>query len=352
MSDLNLVQTTRAALISKIKASNQPQEILKDPSYKALFDVLKSLPENERAEYGRLLNELKKELNDLILKKTTSNLPVRSTYLDLSAPFDINQSEASIAFSSTSEGSIHPITEELELILDIFERLGFEATESYEIDDDYHMFESLNFPEGHPARDDFDTFTLDQLDAKQKPLVAIAHTSAMQNRILNLKRADLIQHKIPIASVIPGRVFRNEDVDARHEHTFYQLEGVYVSEQVSVANLMSVLREFMENYFEQAIELKVQPFYFPFTEPSFEFATTCPFCQKAGCKICSFSGYIELLGCGMIHPNVLRMAQIDPEKYSGFAFGLGFMRLIMIKYNIEDIRHFFSANLDFLRQFK
>jgi phenylalanyl-tRNA synthetase alpha chain len=151
--------------------------------------------------------------------------------------------------------------------------------------------------------------------------------------------------------VIPGRVFRNEDLDARHEHTFYQLEGVYVDEGINAGHLIATLKTFLEEYFGQDLEVKTQPFYFPFTEPSFEFTISCPFCQKKGCNVCSYTGWIELLGCGMIHPNVLKQGGIDPAKYTGFAWGMGIDRLVMMKYGIEDVRHFESANLKFLRQF-
>ncbi len=206
------------------------------------------------------------------------------------------------------------------------------------------MFGSLNFPKDHPARDDYDTFVTDE------GLIAPAHTSTMQNRVLKERKANLEKGK-PIAVVIPGRVFRNEDVDATHEHTLYQIEGVYVSEGVHAGHLMATLKTFLEEYYGQELDVKTQPFYFPFTEPSFEFALSCPFCKKQGCGICKQAGWIELLGCGMIHPNVLKEAGIDPEKYTGFAWGMGTMRLVMMKYGIEDIRHFQSGNLKFLRQF-
>ena len=227
---------------------------------------------------------------------------------------------------------------ELEKILDIFARMGFNAIESRELDDDYHMFGSLNFPKGHPARDDYDTFVTDD------GLIAPAHTSTMQNRVLKTV-------KPPIRVVIPGRVFRNEDLDARHEHTFYQLEGIYVERDINVGHLLATLKTFLEEYYGQQLEVKIQPFYFPFTEPSFEFALSCPFCKKTGCQICSHTGWIELLGCGLIHPNVLREGGINPDEYSGFAWGFGVDRLVMMKYGVEDIRHFHSGNLDFLRQF-
>jgi phenylalanyl-tRNA synthetase alpha chain len=172
----------------------------------------------------------------------------------------------------------------------------------------------------------------------------------MQNRVLKQYKKDLETGK-GIRFVIPGRVFRNEDLDARHEHTFYQLEGVYADEGINAGHLIATLKTFLEEYFGQDLEVKTQPFYFPFTEPSFELVVSCPFCQKKGCHICSYVGWIELLGCGMIHPNVLKEGGVDAKKYTGFAWGMGIDRLVMMKYGIEDVRHFESANLKFLRQF-
>jgi phenylalanyl-tRNA synthetase alpha chain len=219
-----------------------------------------------------------------------------------------------------------------------------------EIDDEFHMFSSLNFPPDHPARDDYDTFTTVQKDKAGNNLIAPAHTSTMQHRVLKQYKDNLEQGH-PIAAVIPGRVFRNEDLDARHEHTFYQLEGVYVDKGINAGHLIATLKTFLQEYYKKDIEVKTQPFYFPFTEPSFEFALSCPFCDKKGCNVCSYSGWIELLGCGMIHPYVLSQAGIDPNIYTGFAWGGGIERLVMMKYGIEDIRYFESARLDFLRQF-
>jgi phenylalanyl-tRNA synthetase alpha chain len=189
-----------------------------------------------------------------------------------------------------------------------------------------------------------------QTDKDGKQLIAPAHTSTMQHRVLKALKPNLEEGR-PIAVVIPGRVFRNEDLDARHEHTFYQLEGVYVGKGIHAGHLMATLKTFLQEYYQQELEVKTQPFYFPFTEPSFEFALSCPFCQKKGCNVCSYSGWIELLGCGMINPNVLKMAGIDPTVYTGFAWGGGIERLVMMKYDIEDIRHFESGKLDFLKQF-
>ncbi|MEX1059367.1 MAG: phenylalanine--tRNA ligase subunit alpha, partial [Candidatus Saccharimonadales bacterium] len=265
--------------------------------------------------------------------------------IDVTAPFDINvEPENRPKLLPTEYGGKHPLMTELEDTLDIFARMGFVAVESRELDDDYHMFGSLNFPPGHPARDDYDTFVTDE------GLIAPAHTSTMQNRVLRQYGGNLKDGR-PIAVVIPGRVFRNEDLDARHEHTFYQLEGVYVDKGIHAGHLVATIKAWLSNYYRRDIDIKIQPFYFPFTEPSFEFAASCPFCDGDGCNVCGYTGWIELGGCGMIHPNVLREGDVDPNKYTGFAWGFGIERLVMLKYNIEDIRHFESGNLAFLRQF-
>lgn len=318
-------------------------DILKAIELKALFDELKTLPSDQRAAFGQEVNQLRQELTALVRNHTehASALPP----IDVTAPFDASGAEHRPVLLPTEQGSRHPLMTELDAVLDIFERMGFEAVESRQIDDDFHMFEALNFPAGHPARDDYDTFMTEE------GLIAPAHTSTMQHRVLAARKDDLEAGKA-IRVVIPGRVFRNEDLDARHEHTFYQLEGVYVDKGIHAGNLIATLKTFLQAYYQTELEVKTQPFYFPFTEPSFEFALSCPFCAKAGCGVCSQSGWIELLGCGMIHPNVLKMAGIDPAVYTGFAWGGGIDRLVMMKHDIEDIRHFGSGKLEFLRQFR
>lgn len=240
--------------------------------------------------------------------------------------------------------------QEIGTLGNIFERMGFVIEESREIDDQFNMFEALNFPKNHPARDDWDTFMTKEKDANGDAFIAPAHTSTMQNRLLKKYKSNLDTDE-PIAVVVPDRVFRNEDLDARHEHTFYQFEGIYVAKNVHAGMLVATLKTFLEEYYGKSIDVRVNPFYFPFTEPSFEFSLSCPFCEKAGCNVCSQSGWIELLGCGMIHPNVLKHADIDPNIYTGFAWGGGVDRMVMMKYGIEDVRLFESAKLDFLRQF-
>jgi phenylalanyl-tRNA synthetase alpha chain len=340
------ISDVAAQLRQRFDELENKQEILRAVELRALYAQIPTLPAEERASFGQEINQLKQEVEGWVAehKDQAEALPP----IDVTAPKDINAPFPELLPSS--QGSKHPLMRELETVLDIFYRMGFTAVESREIDDDYHMFGSLNFPEGHPARDDYDTFMTTQTDQNGKSFIAPAHTSTMQNRVLQAGRDDLDAGR-PIAAVIPGRVFRNEDLDARHEHTFYQLEGVYVAKGVHAGNLIATLKTFLQTYYGKELQVKTQPFYFPFTEPSFEFAISCPFCDGQGCHICSQSGWIELLGCGMIHPNVLEEAGVDPTVYTGFAWGMGIERLVMMKYGIEDVRYFESGKLDFLRQF-
>ena len=335
----------RVAELLRERVVNLPNraDILRATELKALFESLKTMPPEERGAFGKEVNALQNELRQIVERSSAENDNL--SVIDLTAPFDENvDSDKRPAYLPTNLGSVHPLMNELNKILDIFYRMGFTAVESRQLDDDYHMFSSLNFPADHPARDDYDSFMTTE------GLIAPAQTSTMQNRIM-VKYKDNLEKGLPIAAVIPGRVFRNEDLDARHEHTFYQLEGVYVNKGVNVGNLIATLKTFLQEYYGKELDVKTQPYYFPFTEPSFEFALSCPFCDKKGCSICSLTGWIELLGCGMIHPNVLKEAGIDPEVYTGFAWGVGLDRMVMMKYDIEDVRYFESGRLDFLRQF-
>ena len=342
----NIAKTLKKRIV---ETSNNP-DVLRSVELRALFDELKTLPGDQKAAFGKQLNMLRQDLTAQIkaLKDSEEALPP----IDVTAPFDINIKPSEMPSLLPAEhGSRHPINTEFEKVLDIFYRMGFTVLESREIDNDFNMFEALNFPEGHPARDDYDTFVTVQKDQKGQPLIAPAHTSTMQNRALKKFKSNLEEGN-SIAVVIPGRVFRNEDLDARHEHTFNQLEGIYVAENVNVGNLISTIKIFLQEYYGKKLDVRTQPFYFPFTEPSFEFTMSCPFCDTKGCGVCSHSGWIEIMGCGMIHPNVLKNAGIDSNKYTGFAWGVGIERLVMMKYGIEDIRHFESGKLEFLRQFK
>lgn len=340
----------RREIVLAVSQSKSPREFLRDRRLRELYDQIKSLPPVERGPFGKQINELKQAIEQAIDARLEELEKVDLKPIDVTAPMDVNSPKPELL--PGEQGTIHPLSAEIERISEIFNRMGFITEESREIDDQFHMFESLNFPKGHPARDDYDTFMTEETDSNGDRLIAPAHTSTMQNRVL-MKYRDNLEKGEAIAAIVPDRVFRNEDLDARHEHTFYQVEGVYVAHRVNVGNLIATLQEFLQEYYGKKLDVRVNPFYFPFTEPSFEFALSCPFCEgkNPDCKVCSGEGWIELLGCGMIHPNVLRAAQIDPNEYTGFAFGCGIDRLVMMKYGIEDVRHFESGKLDFLEQF-
>ena len=333
-----------------IATSTTPKQVLHSSELQGLYGHIRQLPPEERSAFGQKVNALKQELEAAIAAREEELSRVDLPPIDVTAPMDVNAKIPSLLPSD--QGTIHPLMREIQQISDIFNRMGYVTEESREIDDQFHMFESLNFPKGHPARDDYDTFMTEETDANGDRLIAPAHTSTMQNRVLKKYHGNL-ENGEAIAAIVPDRVFRNEDLDARHEHTFYQVEGMYVAKGVNVGNLIATLQEFLQEYYGKKLDVRVNPFYFPFTEPSFEFALSCPFCEgkNPDCKVCSGEGWIELLGCGMIHPDVLKAADIDPNEYTGFAFGCGIDRLVMMKYGIEDVRHFESGKLDFLEQF-
>ena len=315
--------------------------ILKSPEIKELYQQIRQIPVDLRKEFGKQVNQLKDEVTNWLDDNHT--VQTEKSTIDVTAPRDVNVSwEQDMVGLFAAQGSLHPISIELANILDIFSRMGFSVLESRQIDDDYHMFEALNFPLGHPARDDYDTFMTED------GLIAPAHTSTMQNRILVAGKANLEKGQ-PIAVVVPGRVFRNEDLDVTHEHTFYQIEGVYVDKGVNVGNLIATLKTYMSEFFGQVLNIKIQPFYFPFTEPSFEFAIERPESMKKDGS--EAEKWLEIGGCGLINSNVLKYAGIDSNTYTGFAFGFGVERMVMMKNGIEDVRHFESARLEFLRQF-
>jgi phenylalanyl-tRNA synthetase alpha chain len=334
------IQAIYDVLLPKAQAGDAA--VLRGAELKSLYEEIKTLPPEDKANFGQQVNELKKELEALVGSGTSNTAEVLP--IDITAPWGINTPEAERPQVLPAHmGTQHPLTKEIDRILDIYYRMGFTAVESKQLDDDYHMFESLNFPEGHPARDDYDTFMTDE------GFIAPAHTSTMQNRVLKTFKGNLEKGEA-IAVVIPGRVFRNEDLDATHEHTFHQLEGVYVQKGANVGNLIAVLKSYMSEFFGQELHVKIQPFYFPFTEPSFEFAVERPKAMRKDNS--EAEQWLEIGGCGMIHPNVLTEAGIDPKVYTGFAWGFGIERMVMLRNGIEDVRHFHSAKLEFLRQFK
>ncbi len=334
---MNTADSIIVDLLARVKTSEQPHEVLRAPELRSFADTIKALPPEERAAAGRELNELKQKLQQAVEQRQTELDEASLLPIDVTAPCDVNGMLPNLL--PTEQGTRHPITTELERIVDIFTRMGFDAHESRQLDNDWNMFGALNFPEGHPARDGYDTFRTEE------GYIPPAHTSTMQNRVLKAGKEKL-EAGGQIASISYGRVFRNEDVDPTHEHTFYQQEGVFVSRDASLAQMLGTLRAFFEEYYGQKLAIRTQPGYFPFVEPGLEFMIEKP--ASIGGKP---GDWLEMLGCGMIHPNVLKAAAIDPETYRGFAWGGGVERMIMLKYGIEDLRHFESGKLAFLRKF-
>ncbi len=332
-----MIDDIKNQLLSKIVISDNPASILRDKSLSGLYAQLAQLPKEEKADFGKKVNELKRDLESAITKRQSEIDSARVEAIDVTAP--MGENEPAPKLLNTELGSQHPLTSELERVSDIFTRMGFEVIESRQLDDDFHMFESLNFPVGHPARDNFDTFKTEE------GFIPPAHTSTMQYRILTSGK-DRLEKGEAIATVSYGRVYRNEDVDATHEHTFYQAEGVYVSKDASLAQLLGVLKSFFEVYYGQKLNIRTQPAYFPFVEPGLEFLIEKP--SAIGGKP---GDWLEVMGCGMIHPNVLEIAGIDSNKYRGFAWGGGVDRFVMLKYGIDDVRYFESGRLKFLKEF-
>jgi len=295
-------------------------------------EMAKMTPE-QRAAVGKLLNAAKQALESVFdAKKSafeTAALSARleSEWLDLTIPAP-----------APGAGSLHPLSQIQAEIEDLFVSLGFTVLDGPEVESDEHNFDALNIPADHPARDMQDTFWLDG------GWLLRTHTSPVQVRGMR-------KFGPPLRMIAPGRVFRNEEVDASHEHTFYQLEGMMVDKDVSVANLLYFMKTLLSAIFKREVTVRLRPGYFPFVEPGFELDIQCLICNGAGCPVCKQSGWVELLPCGLVHPNVLRKSGIDPEEYSGFAFGLGLTRLVMMRYAIDDIRQLQGGDLRFLQQF-
>ena len=319
------LETKIATLKSELKAINSE------------YAKIKEIPAEKRAEFGKQINEKKQAILAQIAEAEAAALETEVESLDITAPCGLNGNMPELLHAT--DGSQHPLMTELDRVIAIYQSMGFDIVESRQLDDEYHMFDSLNFTKGHPARDGYDTFRTEE------GFIPPAHTSTMQHRVLKAYRHKLDEGEV-IAVAVPGRVYRNEDVDATHEHTFYQCEGVYVSKTCTLGNMLGILREFFEKYYGQKLNIKTQPGYFPFTEPSLEFLIEKP--KALGGK---GSDWLEMLGCGMIHPNVLKMAGIDSTKYQGFAWGGGIDRLAMLRHGLGDVRHFESAKLDFLKEF-
>jgi len=298
----------------------------------ALFGDFRNVAKEERKEMGILLNDLKNAVQDKIteVKDQLESLDMDSSeYVDLFMPVN------------AQAGSRHPLSLVRNEIIDIFARIGFNVAEGPEIEDDWHNFTALNFPEEHPARDMQDTFFIE----KNPDIALRTHTSSTQVRVMETQ-------KPPIRSIFPGRVFRNEAISARAHCIFHQVEGLYIDKNVSFADLKQTLMYFAKEMFGEETGIRLRPSYFPFTEPSAEMDISCHICGGKGCNICKYTGWVEILGCGMVDPNVLKSSGIDSEEYTGFAFGMGIERITMLKYQIKDLRLFFENDLKFLRQFE
>ena len=309
-----------------------------------LLRKISTVSDKDRAEFGKRLNILKTRCkeHEAVLKNRGNRRKMGATLgergFDVTAPFAPNTEESKRPGNVSRVGTLHPLTSVGETAVRIFESMGFHVVEARHLDNDYNVFEALNIPKGHPARDLWDTFWTED------NLIPIPHTSAMQNRIYR-------SVKPPIREIIVGKCFRNEATDASHEHTFYQLEGVYVDKNVTMSDLIGTLSAFVNAFYGREVKYKIQPSYFPFVEPALEFLIECLVCGQVGCPFCKYSGWIEVIPCGPIHPSVLKEGGLDPNEYSGFAWGLGYDRLVMLRNSITDIRYLHSGDLKFLGQF-
>ena len=299
-----------------------------------LFDEFRNIDKEGKKEFGRTLNELKQkaiatleELKAGVADSSTSS----SSGEDLTMPGEFQVL-----------GSRHPVSIARQQIVDIFRKFGYDVAEGPEIEDDYHVFEALNFPPNHPARDMQDTFFVSA--GHLNPLLLRTHTSSVQVRTME-------KFPLPIRVICPGRVFRNEAISARAHCIFHQLEGLYIDENVTFSDLKQALLLFAREMFGPDTQIRMRPSYFPFTEPSTEVDVSCNICHGKGCNICKGTGWLEILGAGMVDPNVLEASGIDSKKYSGFAFGMGVERIAMLKWQVNDLRHYFENDMRFLREF-
>jgi phenylalanyl-tRNA synthetase alpha chain len=330
------------------------ENVLKSTTWQQATDHIIELERQRRADFGRELNDIKRSLEAIMEETAKATAPKVATLppIDITAPFASsakNQAAKVPTLGTADKGSRHPLTQEIERVVAIYRDMGFTAVESRQLDDDFNMFEALNFPDGHPARDSYDSFRT------REGFIPPAHTSTMQNRILKAGRTALIEENKPIACVSYGRCFRNEDADATHEHTFYQCEGVFVSRDATLAQMLGVLRNFFETYYGQKLQVKTQPAFFPFVEPGLEFLIEKPAAMTSSNEANrqnTESEWMEMLGCGMIHPNVLKLAGLDPTEFRGFAWGGGIDRLVMLARHINDIRVFESGRIKALRELK
>lgn len=298
-----------------------------------LFADFKNVAAEDRKEVGLLINQLKNKLQEKITQLKDgfeNNQSAPATQIDLTLPVDFQEL-----------GSCHPVSIVLNKVIEVFTKLGFPVAEGPEIEDDWHNFTALNFPPDHPARDMQDTFFIE----KDPDLALRTHTSSVQIRYME-------KNKPPLRAIFPGRVYRNEAISARAHCLFHQVEGLYVDKNVSFADLKQTLLYFSREMFDAKTQIRLRPSYFPFTEPSAEMDISCNICGGKGCNICKYTGWVEILGCGMVDPQVLENCKIDSKEYTGFAFGIGIERMALLLYQINDLRLFFENDLRFLKQFR
>ena len=294
-----------------------------------ILKEIKNLSSEEKPKLGKLANKIKKELIDIFNSKEK---------ILKDKNFNFVSFDSSMPGKDKEVGSIHPSSKIQYEIEDSFKQLGFKVYDGPQLESEYYNFTSLNIPEDHPARDTQDTFWLENHNTLR------THTSNLQVRMLEKEGA-------PFRGIFPGRVFRNESTDSSHDHTFYQLEGLMVDKDINIGNLIATMKVLLSSVFHKNIDVRLRPGFFPFVEPGFEMDIKCLVCNKEGCSVCKQSGWVELMPCGMVHPMVLKAGNIDPRLYSGFAFGLGLTRMVMMKYKIDDIRLLQSGDLRFLKQF-
>jgi len=295
---------------------------------------IKNIAKEQRPVVGKLINDVKRDISEIIQEKKSGIKPTKQAIgFDQTLP-GINP----------NIGHLHPITQFLEKIEDIFIKMGYEVVEGPEIESQKYNFDLLNFPKDHPSRDIQDTFYVDKDDAQNRPYLLRTHTSNVQIHAMKTR-------KPPVRVLAPGRVFRNERTDAGHESTFYQCEGFVIDKNIHITDLIGTLELFIKRLYGDNANIRVRPHFFPFTEPSIEVDMSCLLCEGKGCSFCKKSGWVEALGSGMIHPNVLKNMKINPKEYSGFAFGLGIDRLMMLYYMVNDIRLSYSGDLRFIEQF-
>ncbi|MBS3807084.1 MAG: phenylalanine--tRNA ligase subunit alpha [Bacteroidales bacterium] len=296
-----------------------------------LFEEFKTIPKEEKPEVGKKINELKTRAREKVNELKAAATSTSGRQID-----DVTRPGYPEAI-----GSKHPISLTRQEIITIFTRLGYTISEGPEIEDDWHVFSALNFPDEHPARDMQDTFFI----TRDPDVLLRTHTSSVQVRVMENEQP-------PIRTISPGRVFRNEAISARAHCIFHQVEGLYIDKNVSFADLKQTLIYFAKEMFGTETQIRLRPSFFPFTEPSAEMDISCTLCGGKGCKICKYTGFLEILGCGMVDPNVLKASNIDPDVYTGFAFGMGIERIAQLKFNVNDLRLYFENDLRFLEQFK